>query len=373
MRVLTLSVTAGYGHHATAKALVSSLEEHGAEVQSIDLFKYISKLVYDTVDKGYLLYAKFAPYQYGHLYSLLENNRFTRKYLMGKFAAEIWATKFAKFFSEFCPEAIVCTHSLAGLVINELKSRGVLKVPMIGIITDYTIHPFWNELDNMDYFVIASPLLLKNPALKNIHPKRILPFGIPVDTRFYKKLDKKTARKTLGLDENLHTIMVMSGSMGHGNMEKIVASVDSMDMPMQILCVCGNNKKIYSKINTLPQNHPRHVYGFVNNVDVMMDAADCLITKPGGLTVTEAMAKRVPMILVNPIPGQEERNVDFLTNNGVSLLVSKNFSVAEAVHSLFYNPERLTMIERGIELINSLNATEELCNFIVNPNKRKPL
>ena len=364
MKVLIISVTAGYGHHATAKALAASLEEKGATVQIVDLFKYISKFLYEAVDKGYLFYTRFAPNQYGDMYRMLENDRLAIKEGITALTSTFLTGKFSNYFKDFKPDAVVATHVIAGQVLDELKRRGKIDMLAIGIVTDYTFHPFWKDMESLDYFVTASELLNYTAKRKEIPLGKVLPFGIPVDCKFAKKIDQREARTQLGLEPDMRTVLVMSGSMGFGDMLQIVEEIDALDNPLQVICVCGKNNKIYKKLSKQTFSHRVDLYEFVDNVDVMMDAADCVVTKAGGLTVTEALAKKLPMIIVNFIPGQEEYNVNFLINNGVALYVTKTFGIGEAAYYLLSFPERLDLIHRSIELIAHPDAARRLADFI---------
>ena len=164
----------------------------------------------------------------------------------------------------------------------------------------------------------------------------------------------------------------MGGSKGYGDNVKVGKQIERIGIDFQILAVCGNNKKQYKKMLAYQQERTGqcelYPFAFVNNVDIMMDAADCIITKPGGLTVSEALAKNLPMILVDPIPGQEERNSEFLLNNGIASLVTKTFPLDEAMYHLFKNPERLESVRTIIKAISHPNATEELVDFILGNN-----
>jgi processive 1,2-diacylglycerol beta-glucosyltransferase len=125
------------------------------------------------------------------------------------------------------------------------------------------------------------------------------------------------------------------------------------------------------KFRELKTRHQLYAFGFVDNIEVLMDAADCIVTKPSGLTVTEALSKRLPMILVNAIPGQEENNIDFLLNNGLALHVNKRFSIAQAVYYLFLKPDRLTIMRQNMELYSHADSTDKLCDFIIGLAEKK--
>lgn len=363
MKVLLISVTAGYGHHSTANAVADELEKRGIELRKIDLLESINKFYYKAVDKGYLLSAKYAPRQFGKAYHSLERSNSQSRFV-NDMIAELLAKKFYDYFNDYDPDVVICTHVFAAQVMDELKRRNLVSVPVIGIVTDYTLHPFWEKVPRIDYIVIASELISHRCQMRGIHPSRILPFGIPIRPKFLTKLPKEEARKLLGLNVDTNTILIMSGSMGYGNMTEVVRRIDALEMPLQLLIVCGNNKKMYKKLEAFTFLHPTHLFGFVDNVDVMMDAADCIVSKPGGLTTSETLAKKLPMIMVNPIPGQEEDNVDYLLNTGMALHADQNFPVDEAVYYLFSNPRRLQLIEETIDLFSHPDATQRLCDFI---------
>lgn len=372
MRVMILSVTAGFGHHATAKAVADMLREQGATVETVDVYDYISKIVKETIDKGYLFTSKHTQELYRLVYLLAENHGsgyFSTPLSIINIVNALGATKFARVVNDFSPDVIVCTHIFAAQLVNDLKKRDLLSAPTLGIVTDYTIHPYWEDVPRIEYIVTASELLTHRAVKKGIEEHRILPFGIPIHPKFNRPLAQDEARAALGLDPVHPTILMMGGSMGYSDNKKLIHQLDLCGLPFHLLVVCGNNKKQYHEMCKLAETGTGvctiHPYGFVDNVEVMMSAADCIITKPGGLTVSEALAKNLPMILVNPIPGHEERNVEFLLNNGMACLITKTFPVDEAVYHLFKNPHRLQSVRRTMAAVAHPDATERLCHFIL--------
>lgn len=373
MRVMILSVTAGFGHHATAKAVSDMLRDQGVIVETVDVYAYISKIVKETIDKGYLFTSKHTQELYRLAYLLAENRGtgyFSTRLSIINIVNALGASKSARIVNDFAPDVIVCTHVFAAQLVDDLKKRKLLSTPTIGIITDYTLHPYWEEVPHIEYIVTASELLNHRASKKGIDTKRILPFGIPIHPKFNHVIHQSEARARLGLEPDRPTILMMGGSMGYSDNRKLIQQLNLCGLPFQLIVVCGNNKKQYAdmlsmkdRMNGLCTLHP---YGFVHNVEEMMSAADCIITKPGGLTVSEALAKNLPMILVNPIPGHEERNVEFLMNNGMACLVTKTFPVDEAVYHLFKSPNRLRTVRETMSAIAHPDATERLCRFILN-------
>ncbi len=379
MRVMILSVTAGFGHHATAKAVADMLREKGATVDTVDIYAYLSKIVKETIDKGYLFTSKHTQELYRLFYLLAENRGsgyFSHPISVINIVNALGATKFARIVNDFAPDAIVCTHVFAAQLANDLKKRGLLTTPTVGIVTDYTLHPYWEDVPQIEYIVTASELLTHRAIKKGIDPDRILPLGIPIHPKFCHPIAQADARAQLGIDLDRPTILMMGGSMGYSDNKKLIRQLDLCGMPFQLLVVCGNNKKQYEEMLQMKEAADGpcalHPYGFVDNVEVMMSAADCIITKPGGLTVSEALAKNLPMILVNPIPGHEERNVEFLMNNGMACLVTKTFPVDEAVYHLFKSPHRLRTVRETMSAIAHPNATERLCDFILHELPKDP-
>lgn len=369
MKVLILSVTAGFGHHATANAIENMLRERGVAVNTVDVYKTVNRFLYDAIDKGYLLASKYTPEIYRAVYTYLDQkDKMDDKYNITSLVNLLCALKFEKSIERYSPDVIIFTHIFAGRIVNELKSRATIRIPAIGVLTDYTFHPFWEDVPQVEYVVTANELLTHQAERKQIARARVLPLGIPIHPKFANMLSKEEARARLGLKEDRTTVLVMAGSMGYGNMSTIVDQIRSIDRSFQIIAVCGNNKRQYKKLSEYKEEKGLTglmVLGFADNVEVLMDAADCIVTKPGGLTVSEALAKKLPMILVNPIPGQEERNVEFLLNNGMAMMVTRTFPLDEAVYEMFTNPTRIRIMEENICVISKPNATRDLCDFVM--------
>ena len=368
MKILILSITAGQGHHSAAKSISDALCERGAEVKTVDVYKQIDKNLCDAVNKGYLLSTKHTPKAYRAIYELIDSKTApSTKYSLQNIMGVLIAIRFEKFIEDFSPDVIICTHIFAAQVINELKRRGrasVSDVPTIGIVTDYTIHPFWEDVTYIEYIETANELLTQRAVIKGISPSRLCPLGIPVQKKFSNKISKEEACKQIGISPESPTILVMAGSMGYGDIPEIVSGIHKFNPDYQVLAVCGNNKKLYKKLSEQSCSSVK-VYGFTSNVDVLMDAADCIVTKPGGLTTSEAMAKNLPMILVNPIPGQEDRNLEFFLNNGVALSVTKTFTIEEALYFMFCDEGRLDLIHKQLKKLAKPNAASDLAEFAI--------
>jgi processive 1,2-diacylglycerol beta-glucosyltransferase len=213
--------------------------------------------------------------------------------------------------------------------------------------------------------VTPSELLDFQMSRKGLDVAKILPFGIPIRPQFSRKTDAEEARRALGLDIDIPTILLISGSMGYGGIDVSTEKLDGLALDMQTIVVCGNNKEMYRKLKRKKFKKRFDIYGYVDHVDLMMDAADGIITKPGGITSSEALSKGLPMIMVNPIPGHETRNAEFMLNNGIALYATNSFPLEEAVFSLFKHPGRLEDLRATIALYAKNDASRTLCEFLI--------
>ncbi len=369
MKVLILTISTGQGHTASARAISEYLKSKGAECRILDQYKYISPALSDTVEKGYLLSTKYAPKTYAKFYRMLEKDEFKLGEDMIKMDLvlnKILTYKTIRYIDDFCPDVIICSHLFSAKSITAMKNR-LSGIKTIGIITDFTVHPMWYET-NLDYYVTPTHLLGNQMKKNGIPEEKILPFGIPIDAKFSKNTDKKTAREMLNI-ENKQTVMVMMGSMGFGNIAREIKTLDGLEDDFQIIAVCGKNERAYKRLLRTNFKHKVYPYEFVNNVEVMMDASDILVTKPGGLTVSEALSKAVPMLIESPIPGQEDRNKEFLLNNGLAMFITKTFPIDEAVYMFFNNEYLQKHMREGASYIGSANSSEKLGDFVLSIKK----
>lgn len=365
MKIIILTMSTGNGHNKASSALCSYLKSQGADAVIVDAYKYFNKLLSDLIEKGYLLATKYVPYIYGVFYRKIEKHDYSEaKISWSKFCNSFVARQFAKYISRQNPDLVVSTHPLAAYLLTTYMEKKLVNTKSIGIITDFCVHPFW-EQTKMDYYVSVNEVITNQIVKKGLSKEKILPFGIPVDMKFSKKYDKAEARKILGIPDK-NTIFIITGSMGFGNIKKYVKALDNMKEDFQIISVCGNNKHMKQRIDEMSTKKVLFNYGFVDNVDVMMDAADFIITKPGGLTVSEAIAKKIPIILIDPIPGQEDRNREFLLNNGLAVGVSDTLTVDEVLYELLHCETRCRQLSQMQELLGHADSSKKLGDFIIN-------
>ncbi len=364
-KVLIISVKAGFGHHSTAQALIDFFKANDIECEMLDTFEYISSFLGDSIQDGYLSLTKYFPDIYGKAYDKLDkNNEELGRYSPLTVSSKVISKKLRDYVISYGADAIIGTHSYACMLVSYMKKKGYISCPTYGVVTDFTVHPFW-ENTKLDYYIVADELLNNQMIKKGIPKEKILPFGIPIKEKFSKKLSKQEARERLGIADKT-TILVMMGSMGFGNIVSDMEKITALDGEFQVLCVCGTNEKMQKAVSSQVWEKTVKVYGFVDNVDIMMDASDFIVTKPGGLTTSELMAKGLPAILVNPIPGQEDRNMEFLVNSGAGIMITKTFPLDEAINLLMKNEWRVEMMKESVSHLGKPDATKKLCEFIMN-------
>lgn len=364
MNILLMSVKAGFGHHSTAAAIINYFEKHGHKCYMLDIFEYISESLGNMIQDGYLISTKYLSKTYGKVYDKLsrKDEPYDRLSVTSLVSNKI-TKKLIGCVTGFAPDIIIGTHSYAGVVMSILRDKGYADCPLIGIVTDFTVHPFW-ESTELDYYVIPDSLLTYQMNKKGIPKEKLLPFGIPIRQAFASKLDKTEARRRLGIGDK-RTLLVMMGSMGYGNIYDSLLEMDAFDAEFQMIVVCGSNEKLFSFINEQAWQKDVYGYGFVNNVDLMMDASDVIVTKPGGLTTSEAFAKGLPMIAMNPIPGQEDKNLAFLVNNGAAIAVNSEYTISEALYQLLNEEWRVELMRESVRHIGKPDATARLYDFIM--------
>ncbi|HEY8348724.1 MAG TPA: glycosyltransferase [Clostridia bacterium] len=368
MNALFLTVTAGQGHNSTSYALARYLETQGVDCTVLDTYKYLSKLIGEIVDVGYASIAKHSPKLHLIMYDNAEKvsgNEKTRKTFLPYAIAEASKSKMLKYIKLKKPDVIICTHVFTAIIISQMRKDGILdgRIPVFGIITDFTLHPFWEDTV-LDYYVVANELVVHEARRKGIDADKLLPFGIPVKEEFSVDIPASEARARLSIKDKL-TMLVISSSVGFGNIPEILSDMDKVPMDFQIVVICGRNTRLSQKIIGTPYSKDVVVEGYVDNMELYMDAADVIITKPGGLTVSEALTKRKPLIVTDPIPGVENRNAYFLMNNGLAVYAGRYARICDVIMQMYSRPEKLEQMRQAQETYGKRHSAKNMGDFII--------
>ena len=364
MKVLVLSVTAGQGHNSCGKAVVDACTRKGLDSVMVDTLLLSSKLVANSLDKIYITMTRHTP---GLLKKMdddmLSEKRIHSRQGTTKLIGAWFYKEIENCIAEYQPDAVVCTHVFSGVILTRIRRQKGLEIPLIGINTDFAMAPLWDETD-LDLYVLAAEGMRNSVIKRGIPQEKLFCRGIPVHHRFASTVEKGEARRQLGILDK-PTVLIMSGSMGFGKLPQVVESLDRLPMDLQMLVVCGRNEKMYQQLNALRTQKDVRVYGFVDNVEVMMDASDVLLTKPGGLTTSECLAKGIPLVILDPIPGLEERNSLFLVAQGAAILATDQYPPDDAVLNLLSDPQRLQQILAMQKKIGNAHSADDLCDEII--------
>lgn len=365
MRILFLSVPTGQGHHQTCKALEDYYAgKEGIECRTLDVVDNVDPLLAELLSSAYLLSTKVTPKVYGTFYGLAEKRDYSKNSSVGKLVKSILNKKLMRYLKDYKPDVVVATHIFSAIAISYLRRKYPFKAKTVAVITDFTVHPFWEDVD-VDYYITATELLDFQATRKGYPADKVKPFGIPISPKFSKSLPQDEARRELGLEDKF-TVLLMMGSMGYGSDTMAnIKRLDSLDEDIQLITVCGNNKKLKLRIDAMKKSKSFINYGFTHNVDLLMDAADCIITKPGGLSTSEALAKNLPIIMLDPIPGQEDRNEEFMLNNGLAMSISETFTVDEAIYQLIHHPYRIRQLKENMKIIAKPDSARDMGEFLI--------
>lgn len=394
MKVLILSASTG-GGHMTASAAVKSYilsKERDAKVEIVDTLEYISPLLNKTITEGYVYLATKTPKVYGNIYRSANKDRMLNSVLSG--FNGLFGKALLPLLAEFNPDVIITTHPFSTEMVSDLKQLGKVKVPLLCIMTDYAPHKTWIN-PGVDSYVVSNEGMVDVMVQMGAPRELIHPYGIPVDGAFYTKKDRAAIITEMGLNPNIPTILIMAGSFGVTNILRIYHNIIKIDLDFQIIVITGRNQRLYdafykklqkqneskpprkvkirengSEVKTVnlkeKPRKPTKLLFFTKEVYKYMQISDLIITKPGGLTVSEALACNLPMAIFDAIPGQEEENADFLIDNNMAVRIQKGSSCADTIYNLLANRKQLEKMKQSCQTFDKSQSSENIYQEILN-------
>lgn len=316
-RILILSASFGNGHKQASKAIAEALldQQPHAVVQVYDFMEDAHPLINDVMCSIYDLSCKYTPWAYGWVYyaTARYNEKAITRHLLGYYGIR----KMEDYIAHWQPDIIISTFPTSSAVLASLKRKGKLHVPFMTVITDYALHSQWIFPENDGYFV-ASEQLRQQLSSYNIPIESITASGIPVRPVFFQRQPKPIIKKELLATPHKKMILVMSNGLGGAyNMSRYVEKLLDLDSALHIVLACGRDERLSERLAKKFDHIPEvTVLGFTENIHLWMQAADLLVSKPGGLTTSEALQIGVPMILFRPVPGQELENAKYFQSRG---------------------------------------------------------
>jgi processive 1,2-diacylglycerol beta-glucosyltransferase len=363
-----LSVSAGAGHVRAADAVVKAASTANPPLIAthIDLLTLVPKEFRKLYGDQYIRLVEKLPQLWSYLYS--KSDRPSRDSLVGKLkraAEKLNTRKLDAEIERFAPDVILCTHFLPAELLSRQKSKGRSLPPLWVQVTDFDVHALWVH-SHVDRYCVANEEVAFRLADRGVPRERITVTGIPVMPQFNAPLDRATCAGELGLEPEEFTVLMMAGGAGVGGLDTLAERVLCLPHPPQLVALAGRNAELLQRLKALARQHPGKLFplGFTTTVERVMTAADLVVTKPGGLSVSECLAKQRPMLLVSPIPGQEERNADYLLESGAAIKAVDGATLVFKLANLMAEPARLAAMSAAAARIGRPGAAAHVVALI---------
>jgi processive 1,2-diacylglycerol beta-glucosyltransferase len=365
-RILLMHISNISGHRSAGLSIEKAIKILSPQTQTLSLnaFNYVHPHGERVINFLYMFTIQKLPFIWAHLYDNPYWNRRTRR--IKEFIHRYNFSKLEALFSEFKPDVVVTTQAFPCGMVADFKQAKVIDLPLVAVLTDFVPHSYW-IYPNVDYYIAPSDEIKQKLIRKGIIPERIRTFGIPFDPKFNQAKNKTEARKKLKLQESLFTILIMGGGQGLGPIKKVVKILDNLDFNFQGIVVCGTNSRLYRRLKKKLKSYKKNIllFGYADNMEELMSAADIIITKPGGITCAEALSKGLPMVIMSPIPGQEANNASFLIKQGTAKKVNNPEDLAGIISDLYNQPEKLKELSEAALRISKTNSARDIARLLL--------
>ena len=375
MKVLIFYASYGGGHLNAAKSIENCIKSNykNIDVELIDCMKYVNKTIEKVTTAAYREMAKKVPWAWGRIYSDAQKGPLAH---ITTRSNKIMAIKLLKLLREKSPDLIISTHPFGSQMCSYLKRKGKITAKIATIMTDFAPHDQWlvgHEFT--DYFFVAHDRMKKYLISKNVEEKKIFSTGIPISEKFQENYDKYEIVEKYNLDEKKFTILFFGGGefgLGKTRTVQIFENFvkESLKHDIQIIAISGKNPKMksaFDEIVTLnkAENNVK-IIGFSNEIPKLMSISDLVVTKPGGLTTSESLASHLPMVVINPIPGQEEENAGFLESKGIAVWIKKTDDSKKIIEKLLNDTNKLNEMREHTKILAKPNSTTNICQILLN-------
>ena len=372
-KILIFYASYGGGHLNAAKSIYEYITTNYPkyDVEMIDCMKYVNKTIEKITTAAYREAAKKMPWVWGRIYN--DSQKGPLAHLSSR-SNKIMAIKLLKLLREKQPDLIISTHPFGSQMCSYLKRKGKIHAKIATIMTDFAPHDQWLVgSDSTDYYFVAHDKMKQYLISKNIPENHIFATGIPLSKRFLEKYDKKEILDKFALSNDKKTILFFGGGefgLGKTRTVEFFKTLVSFNNDLQIVAIAGKNEKMKiafeNIVEELKAQERVKVLSFTNQVPELMSIADLVISKPGGMTTTESLASHLPMLIINPIPGQEEENAEFLEENGIGIWIKKDTDVNILLNNIFSNPDKLEEMKKNTNILAKPNSTKNICEILLN-------
>lgn len=372
MKVLILSCNTGQGHNTAARAVMEEFQARGVECEVKDALAFSSEITSKIISEGYMKMATDAPKVFGTIYQvgLKVSNPHVKSPVY--YANATYARSLGKYIRENGIDAVLTSHVFPSEALTHLRKHGQITSHLYFILTDYTCHPFSEEVE-VDGCFIAHPDLIGEFVARGIPRKKIIPTGIPVSGRFAARMPKSEAREKLGIAQEARVYLIMTGSMGFGTMGPVVGTILREGTANSVIYVMtGRNEEMKREIDAMHEKDPRVIaVPFTREVPLYMSASDVLMSKPGGLTTTEAAVANIPLVHTSPIPGCETINAQFFEERGMAICARDDQGVARAAMWLAADKEKSESMMAAQRRHINPRAAADICDHVIAQHEQR--
>ena len=373
MKVLIFYASYGGGHLNAAKSIENCIKTNykDMDVEMIDCMKYVNKTIEKVTTAAYREMAKKAPWAWGRIYSDAQKGPLAH---ITTRSNKIMAIKLLKLLREKKPDLIISTHPFGSQMCSYLKRKNKINSKIATIMTDFAPHDQWLVgHEYTDYFFVAHNKMKDYLINKGISESKVFDTGIPISENFQKQYNKKEIFDKYNLDESKFTILFFGGGefgLGKTRTVQIFNNFveETKNNNIQIIAISGKNHKMKSAfeevVDSNNANSTVKIIEFSNEVPKLMAIANLVVTKPGGLTTSESLASHLPMVVINPIPGQEEENAEFLESKNIAVWIKKSDDSKEIIESLLNNREKISIMKENTKILARPNSTRDICDVL---------
>lgn len=354
------------GHRQSAVAISKSLKSLNpdCEIMSINGFGYTYPVMEKIVNTAYMGVIKSAPQIWEYLY---DNPKVIKA--SAKLKEQIFKSSHKKLHTlieNFKPDVVICTQAFPCGMVADYKVTHKKSFKVVGVLTDFAPHLYWLHA-GVDYYIVPSKEAKDRYLKEGIKDDHIQVFGIPIRDKFTEEIDRAHVAKKLGLSLEVPTVLVMGGGQGLGPIKDSVKSMMRMKMTLQLIVIAGTNANLMKWLKKIKHKVDKKIitYDYVTNVDELMAIASFIVSKPGGMTTSECLTKGLPMLIIDPIPGQEERNARFLVKSGIAVRVDDKKEIGPAIEALLNDPAKLKRMSASAAAHGMPKAAENIAKFVL--------
>ena len=363
----------GGGHLAAASAIKNYIDKNFTDCTTmmVDCVEYINKYLNKVSTAAYKEMAKKAPWVWKKVYNNSDHGALAK---VSNASNKLMAKKLNNILQEFKPDLVISTHPFSNQMCTNLKKNKKINCKIATVLTDMAIHSQWiTDPEYIDYFFVSNDEMKNAMIDKNIPEFKIFVTGIPLSERFKQTYNKSEIFNEFKLNPDKKTILFFAGGefgLGRKRTSLVFRALIRLFKDCQVIAISGKNKKMYQKMNALVELYKAtdriRVLDFTNKVPEIMNISSLVITKPGGLTTTESLVSNLPIVIINPIPGQEEENAEYLEKNGLAIWIKKDDNIARVLKNLYRHPEVLQKMKENIKKYAKPDSTKDICEILIN-------